>query len=146
MSEVSVYEVSSSVERAVSKLVEKLCNQNIHAIIFSTIEDRLSSLDTALWTLGKDSFLPHDFADSDTAEHSPILLTSDITLAKKFFDTAILLDADFIEEFFESKKKIAFFIHKDNPEIESSMKKIGSIQHKIWTETNSGKWVEKSSL
>lgn len=143
MSDVSVYEVSSSVERAVSKLVEKLCTQKIHAVIFSTMEDRLSSLDTTLWTLGKDSFMPHDFADSDIAEHSPILLTSDIELAQKNFDTAILLEADFIEKFFENKKKIALFIHKDNPEIESSMDRLKSIPYKIWLETNSGKWVEK---
>lgn len=144
---VSIYEVCSSIERSVAKLTDQICSTGGKAIIYSAIEERLASLDSSLWTLGRDSFIPHDYAESEIAEHTPILLTSNLETAKNVRKTVILIDAENITEFFENKEKIASFTHVENPEIAQIESALASYPDlAVWAEDKSGKWMRKNIL
>lgn len=141
--QISIYEVNSSIERSVAKLMNKFCDNEMRAVIYSSVEERIISLNDLLWTLGKDSFIPHDFAESSYAAYNPILLTADIEKAKELLDTVILIDAENIEEFINIKERIIIFIHLDNPEVNELYKQLSNYPKKIWTEDINGRWHEK---
>lgn len=62
-------------ERVLPALVEKTLERGWRAVIQSGSQERLESLDLALWTYRDDSFLPHGTAGSGPAELQPVFLT-----------------------------------------------------------------------
>lgn len=144
--QISLYIVSSSIERAVFKMAGKLSDLGVKAAIYSNIPERISSLDSILWTLGKDAFIPHDFVGSETAEHCKILLTHNQEEAIESAKTIILIDTDPIDIFLKNKDKLLIFIHKDNPDINSFMEYSSKFPNrKIWYEDGSGKWTTQQN-
>ena len=60
MAEVRFYHLTStSLENALPSLLEKVVQRNWQALIFTTSREKVSELDTHLWTYKPNSFLPH---------------------------------------------------------------------------------------
>ena len=75
--EVAFYQLSrSSLERALPRLLQKVLDQEIRAVVLATSEERLSALDTALWVDDPGSFLAHGRRGEPYPEDQPIYLTS----------------------------------------------------------------------
>lgn len=76
MTEISFYHLTVlPLERALPRLLEKILEAKKRAVILCATEDRLNYLNSALWTLGKLSFIPHGSEKEGFAEDQPIWLT-----------------------------------------------------------------------
>ena len=62
-------------ERALPKLLEKVLENGMRAVVIAGSEERIEALDTALWTYQQDSFLPHGSVRDGNAEAQPVWLT-----------------------------------------------------------------------
>ena len=58
-------------------LVEKTLSRGWRAILRFSTQERLETIDSALWTYREESFLPHGTARDGPAERQPIFLTLD---------------------------------------------------------------------
>jgi len=63
------------IERALPQILEKILASNKRAILFFDNEEKLKELDRTLWTLGKNSFLPHATANDPRQDEQPVYLT-----------------------------------------------------------------------
>lgn len=142
--QISIYRIFHSIEKALFKLMSKVFSSKQKAIIYSNQEDIIQSLDNSLWTIGKDSFLPHEMANSEFAEHNSIILTSDTILAKNFNGILVTFNPDFLDDIIENKNRIIILIDdtltKEN--LLSKLKKYNNI--KYWVEDRNGKWSEEN--
>jgi DNA polymerase-3 subunit chi len=76
MTEVWFYHLQRRpLERALPPLIEEFCAQGSRIIVQAGSEERLDTLDEALWTYSDASFLAHGRARDGDAEMQPIYLT-----------------------------------------------------------------------
>ena len=76
MSEIGFYHLTrSSLEEALPQLLEKVFASGQRAVLRCPDAARVESLDRALWTYSKDSFLPHGSRADGHVEAQPIFLT-----------------------------------------------------------------------
>lgn len=61
---------------ALPKLLEKVHEAGLKAVIKVGSEDHMAELDEALWSFNKQSFLPHDSMKSKHPDQQPIYLTT----------------------------------------------------------------------
>jgi DNA polymerase-3 subunit chi len=77
MTEIGFYHLTtSSLERALPRLLEKILEVRKRAVVLCGSEDRLDYLNTSLWTFGKISFIPHGSAKEGFPEDQPVWLTT----------------------------------------------------------------------
>lgn len=77
MTQVRFYHLQrQSVERALPKLLERMLEKGMRAVVRVGDEATCEHLDTALWTYDPAAFLPHGTAKSGYAERQPIYLTT----------------------------------------------------------------------
>ncbi len=75
MVEVSFYHLQAEpLERALPRLLEKVHERGMRALIRFRNTSLLDQLDQALWTFKPVSFLPHGKAAENNAGHQPVLL------------------------------------------------------------------------
>ncbi len=82
--------LTTPLERALPKLVEKACGQGMRVLIHGTSE-QCEALDRALWVNDPDSFIPHGSDNSPNPERQPVYLTRSMDNANK---AQILMIAD----------------------------------------------------
>lgn len=76
MSEVSFYQLQRQpLEVALPKLLSRVLEAGFRAVIRAASQERLDSLDQALWSEDPDSFLAHGSKDTPQPENQPIYLT-----------------------------------------------------------------------
>lgn len=63
-------------ERVLPELLEKSLERGWRAVVQAGSEERLEALNTALWTYGEASFLPHGSAGDGNPERQPVWLTT----------------------------------------------------------------------
>ena len=77
MTEVGFYHLTTSpLERALPRLLERTLESRKRAVVMCGSEERLDFLNSALWTLGKLTFIPHGSAKEGFAEDQPVWLTT----------------------------------------------------------------------
>lgn len=76
MTAVGFYHLTTSpLERTLPRLLEKILQGRKRAVVLCGSEERLSFLNSSLWTLGKASFIPHGSKAEGKAADQPIWLT-----------------------------------------------------------------------
>lgn len=76
MTDIQFYHLlTTPLERALPKLMEKALSANMNTIIRTTNEDQMHQLNDALWNYTERSFLPHGASTDPNAEQQPIYLT-----------------------------------------------------------------------
>ena len=79
MTEVGFYHLTrSNLEAALPRLLEKAYAAGHRVLVRGSDPERLELLNRALWTYGKDTFLPHGGKGDGFAEQQPIYLTVDL--------------------------------------------------------------------
>lgn len=77
--QVTFYElIATSLEKTLPKILEKVYESNLKAVIRIETEERLKSIDSAMWTYTTLGFLPHG-SNADPKEfhqHQPLWLTT----------------------------------------------------------------------
>ena len=67
----------STLEQALAQLLEKVLANKTCAIVLAGSEERIETLNAALWTFPAHSFLPHGSRQEGHAEDQPIWLTTE---------------------------------------------------------------------
>ncbi len=77
MTEVGFYHLQrAGLDQALPRLLEKVVESGLRAIVLAPSEERIDSLNAQLWTYGDRTFLPHGSAADGFAEEQPIFLTT----------------------------------------------------------------------
>jgi DNA polymerase-3 subunit chi len=80
------------------RVVRKALGGGRSVLAFSRDAQRLARLDSALWTFSALDFLPHVYADSELADHTPVWLSM-TQLADRERDVLLLLDDEAASDF-----------------------------------------------
>lgn len=76
MTDIQFYHLlSTPLERALPKLLEKACASGMRAVVCAADEARVEALNSLLWTYNPGNFLAHGSAKDGHAEDQPIFLT-----------------------------------------------------------------------
>lgn len=79
MSEIAFYHLTrGSLEQVLPRLLEKVLESGLRAVVRCPSAERLEALDRALWTWAPDSFLPHGSAADGFPDRQPIWLTTGV--------------------------------------------------------------------
>ena len=79
MTEIGFYHLPrSTLDEALPRLLEKAYAGGHRVVVRSSDPERIELLNRALWTYGKDSFLPHGARSDGFAEDQPIYLTAQV--------------------------------------------------------------------
>lgn len=70
--------LTTPLERALPKLLEKAVAGGFRTLLVVNSEERLNQLNQLLWTYDQDSFLPHGSASDGHPESQPILLSAQL--------------------------------------------------------------------
>lgn len=62
-------------EPALGRLLERVLESGQRAVVVASSAERVEALNRALWTFGRDSFLPHGSREDGFAEDQPVFLT-----------------------------------------------------------------------
>lgn len=77
MTDIAFYHLlSSPLETALAKLLEKALASGGRAIVLATTAARIEALNSALWTYAPDSWLPHGAVSDGNAAQQPVWLTT----------------------------------------------------------------------
>ena len=66
----------TALEPALGRLLERVLASGQRAVVVASSAERVEALNRALWTFGRDSFLPHGARDDGFAEDQPVFLTA----------------------------------------------------------------------
>ena len=74
--EVGFYHLTrSALEPALGRLLERVLDSGLRAVVRASSAERAEALNRALWQFGRDSFLPHGTRADGSAEYQPVFLT-----------------------------------------------------------------------
>jgi DNA polymerase-3 subunit chi len=74
--EVGFYHLTrSALEPALGRLLERVLDSGLRAVVRAPSAERAEALNRALWQFGRDSFLPHGTRADGSAEDQPVFLT-----------------------------------------------------------------------
>jgi DNA polymerase III subunit chi len=65
----------TALEPALGRLLERVLESGQRAVVVASSPERVEALNRALWTFGRDSFLPHGTREDGFAEDQPVFLT-----------------------------------------------------------------------
>ena len=64
-------------EPALGRLLERVLASSQRSVVVASSPERLEALNRALWTFGRESFLPHGTREDGFAEDQPVFLTNE---------------------------------------------------------------------
>ena len=64
-------------EPALGRLLERVLASGQRAVVVASSPERVEALNRALWTVGRESFLPHGTREDGFAEDQPVFLTDE---------------------------------------------------------------------
>jgi DNA polymerase-3 subunit chi len=67
----------TALEPALGRLLERVLASGQRAVVRTSSPERVEALNRALWTFGRDSFLPHGSRADGFAEDQPVFLTDE---------------------------------------------------------------------
>jgi DNA polymerase-3 subunit chi len=67
----------TALEPALGRLLERVLASGQRAVVRAASSERVEALNRALWTFGRDSFLPHGSRADGFAEDQPVFLTDE---------------------------------------------------------------------
>ena len=65
----------TALEPALGRLLERVLASGQRGVVVASSPERVQALNRALWTFGRDSFLPHGSREDGFAEDQPVFLT-----------------------------------------------------------------------
>ncbi len=138
----------TSVVQVVVGLVEKVLARGWRAEVSSPLDERIETLDDALWQADERSFLPHGRWDEPRAARQPVLLSPKTTLENQP-DVVILLDEAAFSDLKGLKRAILIFDGHNEAAVARAREmwtKLKSHGHPMsyWQQTESGGWQKKA--
>lgn len=151
MTEVSFYHLQRvSLEKALPKLLEKVLEKGLRALVAAGSDERVEALNTALWTYDPGSFLPHGSTKDGPGEDQPILLTTDPESNLNGAGILIQVDGVSINDFSGFDRVLDVFDGKDPEALQAARgrwKSLKDLGHDLtyWQQAEAGGWEKKDS-
>jgi len=148
MTEVSFYHLErQSLDQVLPKLLERVLGAGLRAVVLAGSEERVSRLNSLLWTYDESSFLPHGAkSDGNIAEH-PIYLTTEEENPNGATILAVIdgLEPAYVDSF---DRCLEIFNGNDEAEVAAARerwKKYRAAGHEVvyWQQSPQGKWEKK---
>ncbi|MFN0263295.1 DNA polymerase III subunit chi [Tepidamorphus sp. 3E244] len=135
-------------EQALPMLVEKSLERGWRALVRSGSEERLDSIDTALWSYREDSFLPHGRDSESDAATQPVVLTTQ-TANPNGANVLFLTDRAPSDALAGYERVVTMFDGRDDEavaEARAFWKQAKDAGHKLtyWQQDGGGRWEKKA--
>ena len=145
MTAISFYHLeSTSLDRALPKLLEKVLERGHRAVVFAGSEERVEALNSALWTYEQRAFLPHGSERDGFVDRQPIYLTT-IDENPNGSDVLVLVDGAISGQLDSFERVLDLFDGHDNGAVEAARARwrmLKDIGHELtyWQQTSQGGW------
>jgi DNA polymerase-3 subunit chi len=149
LTEVSFYHLQrTGLEVALPKLLEKVLDRGMRAVVVAASDEHVAALDSALWTFGQDTFLPHGTAADGFAEAQPVFLTSDPAERPNRPQVLVLVDGVEGAPLDGIDRVLDMFDGGDNEAVAAARERWSALSvsgHDLtyWQQTVSGGWEER---
>ena len=150
MTEIGFYHLQQwPLDRALPKLLEKVLERGMRAVVIAGSEERVEALNTALWTYEPESFLPHGSARDGNAEAQPIWLTAEDENPNGA-QVLFLTDGATSDRVPEYQLCIELFDGNDAEAVEAARRRWAAYKkagHRLtyYQQTEAGRWEEKAT-
>jgi DNA polymerase III subunit chi len=150
MTEVSFYHLQRvGLERALPKLLEKALERGLRALVVAGSDERVESLNGALWTYDAASFLPHGAKADGFAADQPIYLTTDPADNPNGARMLVLTDGVSFSDISRFERVLDVFDGNDAEAVEAARARWRTLQaggHALtyWQQTDTGGWEKKA--
>lgn len=130
--------ITTSIEKALPKLVEKIYEQKLNCHIYCSTQDVLSLLNDSLWTYAQLGFLPHGTSADPKETHSenPIWLSLDLSYVN---NPQVLVSLK--PEKIDFQGKLIYLYDKENEG--TSFEKLQTNNSTIWYQDLTGTWKKR---
>ena len=138
-----------TLERLLPALLEKSLERGWRVVVQAGSQQRIDSLNTALWTYRDNSFLPHGTGEDGDGERQPIYLTysdeNPNSAQVRFF-----VDGADLTELGEYERAIYIFDGADGEALTKAREawktvRDGGLKATYWQQNREGRWQEKAS-
>lgn len=149
MSEVSFYQLQRQpLEVALPKLLGRVLDAGLRAVIRVASAERLDSLDQALWSEDPNSFLAHGSKDTPQPENQPIYLTLEED-NPNHADVLVLVDGQMSDDLTGYDRCLYMFDGrseelKDQARLNWQTFKDAGHDVTYWQQTDAGGWEKKA--
>lgn len=150
MTDVSFYHLQKvGLERALPKLLDKALERGLRAVVVAGSEERVESLNGALWTYDPASFLPHGTKADGFPAEQPIYLATDAAEPPNGAKMLVLTDGSSISDISAFERVLDVFDGNDAEAVEAARarwKLLQSAGHTLtyWQQTETGGWEKKA--
>jgi len=135
-------------EVALPKLLEKVLAQGMRSVVVLGSEERVAAMDSALWTYGQRTFLPHGTSADGASNEQPVYLTADPGENPNGAQVLVLTEGIFIEDINGFDRVLDIFDGTDAEALAVAWgrwKGLGDAGHTLtyWQQTDAGGWKKK---
>ncbi len=149
MTEVSFYHLErTALEQALPRILDKALAAGLRAVVVAGSDERVSALNSALWTYDANSFLPHGSAEDGRAGDQPVYLTTEdenpnnatVLALVDGVESGILGSFDRVLDLFDGHDDAAVQAARQR------WKKLKDAGHDLtyWQQTERGGWEQKA--
>ncbi len=149
MADIGFYHLlSQPLERALPKLLEKVLQQDMRAVVVAGSEERVEALNDVLWSYSREGFLPHGSTRDGYAELQPVWLSTTeerpngatVLIAVDGVKPDAVDDFDRVVEMFDGRDDTAVATARDH------WKSFKAAGHAVtyWQQTDRGGWEKKA--
>lgn len=148
-SQVSFYHLErQGVDAALPRLLEKVLSAGHKVAVFLGGEDRMKTLDSALWTYDPASFLPHGCEGGDHSDLQPVYLTTAQDVPNGA-DVLVMLDASVPGDLSAFARCLYMFDAREEgatAQAREDWKTLKQAGHDVtyWQQTEQGGWAKKA--
>jgi DNA polymerase-3 subunit chi len=135
----------TTLEAALPKLLEKVLEDGMRALVVAGSNERVESLNATLWTFDSQSFLPHGSGKDGAPESQPILLTADLESNQNSAHVLLQVDGAFLNDFNGFSHVLDVFDGNDSTPLSAARKRWKSLKTQghdptYWQQSDSGGW------
>ena len=151
MTSIAFYHLQrSTLEVALPKLLEKVLENGMRALVMAGSDERVEALNTTLWTYDSQSFLPHGSGKDGAPETQPILLTADVGSSPHSAEVLVQLDGTSLNDFSGFDRVLDVFDGNDGTALTAARERWNSLKsdgHDLtyWQQSDSGGWQKKDT-
>ena len=151
MPAISFYHLQrSGLEAALPKLLEKILENGLRALVVAGSDERVEALNTTLWTYDPQSFLAHGGPKDGPQEDQPILLTADPESNPNRAGVLVQVDGVSTKDFSRFERVLDVFDGTDSAALAAARERWKSLKSQghdltYWQQSESAGWQKKEA-
>jgi len=150
MTEISFYHLTlSNIESALPKLLERVIASGKRALVRVESEERVSIINSILWTYDQSSFLPHGTIKEGRAASQPIWITEKYENPNES-DVLVVLDGNETPDLDDFERCLEVFNGADDAAVDVARARWRHYTNSgytitYWQQSSEGRWETKNS-